>query len=284
MAHLSIASSSYGKSRVRLVKVERHEGRNDLRELTVNIRFEGAFDTSYTEGDNSRLLATDTMKNTVYALAARQEVGPIEQFGKRLTEHFLQNSEHVTEVRIDIAEPLWRRMDWHSFQKSGGEKRTASIAARRGGATVHGGLEGLIVLKTTNSAFEGYIRDPYTTLPETSDRILATALKAAWKYSAPAPDFDACWNGVRETLLATFVGHQSRSVQHTLYAMAEAALAKHAEIDEIRLTMPNKHCIAVNLEPLGMENQNEIFTPIDEPHGLIEATVARSAATGPYTA
>ncbi|MDQ6700118.1 MAG: urate oxidase [Acidobacteriota bacterium] len=275
MAQLSITSSSYGKSRVRLVKVERYEGRNDLREMTVNIRFEGAFDRAYTEGDNARILATDTMKNTVYALAAKQQIGPLERFGRRLAEHFLDNNEHVTEVRIDIAEHLWHRMDWHSFQKGGGEKRIATVTARRGDLTIRAGIDDLVVLKTANSAFEGYIRDPYTTLAATSDRILATAVKAWWKYGVPAPDFDGCWSGVRDTLLASFVAHQSRSVQHTLHAMAEAALAQHSEIDEIRISMPNRHCIAINLEPLGMENRNEVFVPIDEPHGLIEATMVR---------
>ncbi len=275
MAQLSITSSSYGKSRVRLVKVERHEGRNDLREMTVNIRFEGAFDRSYTDGDNARILATDTMKNTVYALAARQPIGPIEHFGRRLTEHFLDSSEHLDEVRIDITEHLWNRMDWHSFQQGGSETRTAIVVARRGDLVVRAGIDDLVVLKTTNSAFEGYIKDPYTTLPETSDRILATAVKAVWKYCVPAPDFNACWSGLRETLLAGFIAHLSRSVQHTLYEMAEAALECHSEIDEIHISMPNRHCIPVNLEPLGMENRNEVFVPIDEPHGLIEATVVR---------
>ena len=275
MAHLSIASSSYGKSRVRLVKVERHEGRNDLREMTVNIRFEGAFDRTYTDGDNARILATDTMKNTVYALAAQQRIGPNEHFAKRLAEHFLAHNEHVTEVRIDIAEHLWHRLDWHSFQKGGSERRIARVTAGRTRKSIWGGIDDLIVLKTTNSSFEGYLRDSYTTRPETGDRILATAVKAMWKYSVPAPDFDACWTGIRDTLLASFVAHRSRSVQHTLYAMAEAALAQHSEIEEIRISMPNKHCIAVNLEPLGIENRNEVFVPIDEPHGLIEATLVR---------
>lgn len=275
MAHLSIASSSYGKSRVRLVKVERYEGRNDLRELTVNIRFEGAFDRSYTDGDNARILATDTMKNTVYAFAAQQWIGPIEHFATRLAEHFLDNNEHLTEARIDITEHLWDRLDRHAFQKGSNEKRIAGVTARRGRISTRAGIADLIVLKTTSSAFEGYIKDPYTTLPETSDRILATALKAIWNYSVPAPDFDACWSGLRDTLLASFQAHRSRSVQHTLYEMAEAALTQHCEIDEIRLSMPNKHCIAINLEPLGMENRNEVFVPIDEPHGLIEATVVR---------
>ncbi len=270
-----IASSSYGKSRVRLVKVERHPDRHDLRDITVDIRFTGDYDESYTEGDNSRILPTDTMKNTVYALAAKGPVAAIESFGTRLAEHFLEHNSYLTEVRINIAEHTWNRMDAYAFHKGSSERRVTAIDARRGDVSIHAGIGDLVVLKTTKSGFEGYIRDSYTTLPETSDRILATAIQVDWHYAGHCPDFDACWGAVRNQLLGSFSAHESRSVQHTLYAMGEGVLREFTFIDEIRLTMPNKHCIPVNLEPLGMENRNEIFVPIDEPHGLIETTLRR---------
>ena len=258
-----------------MVKVERHPDRHDLRDISVDIRFTGDYDASYSEGDNSRVLATDTMKNTVYALAAKAPVASIEEFGSRLAEYFLQHNEPLTEVRIDIAENTWNRMDAHAFHKGSSERRTAAITARRGDISIRAGISELVLLKTTKSAFEGYVRDSYTTLKEVSDRILATAIQVVWHYSGHCPDFDACWGAVRNELLGSFAVHESRSVQHTLYAMGEGVLREFVYINEIRLTMPNKHCIPVTSGTFRDGKSNEVFVPIEEPHGLIEATLRR---------
>lgn len=280
-----LAGNHYGKSRVRMVKVTRHPDRHDLKEVTVGIQFEGDFETSYTAGDNSKVLPTDTMKNTVYALAKENPVEQIEEFALGLIAHFLKSNPQVRQVRIEIAENLWTRITVagkpHNFAFTrGNEKRIAMVTGTRSGVSVEAGIEDLMVLKTRGSGFKGYLKDRYTTLQETSDRILATAIRASWLYAGPKIEFGAYWCGVRQLLLDTFAEHESRSVQHTLYAMGEAVLKTYEDILEIRLSLPNKHCLLVDLAPFGLENNNEIFVPVDEPHGLIEARLTRRGGSG----
>jgi urate oxidase len=277
-----LVQSSYGKSRVRLVQVRRGPDSHELQDLTVAVRFEGDYDESYTDGDNSAVLPTDTMKNTVYALAAQQAIGDPESFGMRLAQHFLARSERLNRVRIDCTEHLWSRIATsgrqhpHAFRRSAAGSRTAVVEATRGGATVAAGIADLVILKSANSAFEGFPRDEYTTLPETRDRLLATALTAVWQYSRTDLDFSSMWSAVQDTLLDVFATHRSESVQHTLYAMGQAVLDTILQVAAIRLTMPNKHHLPIDLSLFGLENRNEIFVATEEPHGLIEATIARS--------
>jgi urate oxidase len=277
-----LVQSSYGKSRVRLVQVRRGPDRHDLRDLTVAVRFDGEFDESYTDGDNSAVLPTDTMKNTVYALAAQEPVVDPESFGIRLARHFLARNERLTRVRLDCTEHLWDRLATgtrqhaHAFMRDGSGARTAVVEATREGTTVAAGVADLVIMKTADSAFDRFPRDEYTTLPETRDRLLATALTATWQYSRPDVDFTGTWTVVRETLLEVFAEHRSESVQHTLYAMGQAVLDSILQVTSIRLTMPNRHHLPIDLTRFGLENRNEIFVATEEPHGLIEATIARS--------
>jgi urate oxidase len=276
-----LAETAYGKSDVRLVKVTRHGDRHDLEDLTVSIRFEGDYDASYTEGDNRGVLPTDTMKNTVYALAAREDVGEPEQLGLRLGRHFLQGNPQLTRVRIDIQEHGWGRIPvggrdhGQAFVRQAAETRTATIRSERGRETVGAGVAHLVILKSSRSAFTGFLRDGYTTLPETTDRLLATSMTATWQYRDHDIEYGQAWHAVRATLLESFAEHDSKSVQHTLHAMARAALDGLEALSAIRLVMPNKHHLPVDLSRLGLENRNEIFVPTDEPYGLIEATLVR---------
>ena len=272
-----LTKNRYGKSRVRLVKVERHGPRHNLKDLNIDIRLTGAFEASYTLGDNSSVVATDTMKNTVYALARQAPIGEIEEFGLRLASHFLSRNAHVIDARIAITESEWTRIHSnglphdHSFVQ-GAEKRTALIEQ----GIVTAGITGLVVLKTTRSAFEGYIHDEYTTLKETTDRLFGTAITAEWAYRDGKHEYGDLWRTVRQILLEVFAEHDSLGVQHTLHAMGESVLERVAEIEEIRISMPNRHCLLVDLAPFGMDNPNEVFVPTDEPHGIIEATLRRS--------
>jgi urate oxidase len=278
-----LVEDNYGKSRVRLVKVARHGDRHDLQEIEVKIAIEGDFETAHTVGDNSRILPTDTMKNTVYALARHSpEIEAIEDFALRLADHFLKENPQTSRVVIEIAEKLWERISVggrehaHSFVKSGDEKRTTRVSATRDEASLESGIEDLLVLKTTGSGFSGFIKDRYTTLKETDDRIFATSVKVMWRYPARQAPFKSIWRGVRQMVLETFAEHDSLSVQQTLYAIGEVVLNAYDEITEISLSLPNKHCLLVDLSPFGMTNENQIFLPIDEPHGLIEARMKRS--------
>lgn len=273
--------SAYGKSRVRLVQLTRGDDRHDLRDLTVAIRFQGQYDESYTTGDNSGVLPTDTMKNTVYALAAAAPPAQPETFGLTLARHFLDRNPRLERVGVDLTERPWARIrssgrdDPHAFVGRGPDARTARVLVDRATTTVSGGVADLVILKSSRSAFTGFIQDNLTTLPETTDRILATSLTATWRYGSTEVDFGPAWDIVRQTLLEAFAAHDSASVQHTMYAMGEAVLARAPDVVDIRLVMPNKHHLPVDLSPFGLENRNEIFVATDEPFGLIEATIAR---------
>jgi urate oxidase len=276
-----LAQSSYGKSQIRLVQVLRRADRHDLRDLTIAIRFDGSFDESYVAGDNSAVLPTDTMKNTVYAIAAREHVREPEAFGLVLARHFIDRNSRLRRVRIDLTEHLWRRIArgdreyGHAFARASTETRTAAVSLHRKRTLVGAGIADLLILKSAGSAFSGYLRDEYTTLAETRDRLLATSLTASWRYGDPDLEFGPAWHGVRRTLLDVFAEHRSESVQHTLYAMGQAVLDTIQEVTAIRLVMPNKHHIPVDLSRFGLENRNEIFVATEEPHGLIEATLVR---------
>ncbi len=279
---VKIIHDNYGKARVRLMKVARHGERHELQNLTLKIQFEGDFDDVHTTGDNSLVLPTDTMKNTVYTLAhERQEIEEIEVFAGRLADYFLTNNNQVARVVVEIAEHDWTRIavggepHQHSFIKGGDEKRTTKINATRDVVTVESGVEDLIVLKTTKSGFVGFIKDCYTTLPEAADRIFCTSVKADWRYADSEKATREAWHDIRQTIVETFAGHDSLSVQHTLYAMGEAVLEKFADVAEIAFSLPNIHCLPIDFTRFGLENDNRIFVPTDEPHGLIEARLSR---------
>jgi urate oxidase len=270
----------YGKSRIRLVKIRRAGGVHDIVDLTVGVQLEGAFEAVYVDGDNGPCLATDTMKNTVYAIARQDPIEHAETFAVRLAEHFA-GKPAVARVQISIGEQRWERLSPggrshpHAFVQAGDEQWTAVVTRNRHGARIVSGLTHLVVLRTADSPFSGFPRDQFTTLPDTADRVLATSSTSSWTYREGTTDF-AARERIRAALLDVFATHKSRSVQHTLYAMGEAALASAADVTEITLALPNRHHLLVDLAPLGLDNPNEIFVATDEPFGLIEATVTRS--------
>jgi urate oxidase len=256
------------------MKLARRAGRHDLKEITLEILFQGDFASCYEEGDNSQVLPTDTIKNTVYVLARKHEIIAIEEFAQRLIEHFLKNNPQVSEVRVAVTEHIWSRITSTAFTRESG-KRTAVVTGTRDGVAVDAGIDDLLILRSAGSVFEGFSKDPYTTLKETTDRIFQTALVATWRYKSGSLDYNAQWEGIRATILDTFATHESRSVQHTLHAIGKQVLAAFPEVTEIQLTMPNKHALLVDLSPFGLDNPNEIFLPTDEPSGYIEGKLVR---------
>ncbi len=274
-----LTHNAYGKSRVRLTKVERHADRHDLFEWSVDVQLEGDFTPAYTAGDNRNVVATDTTKNVVYALARDHALTSPEAFALALGRHFLTYPQ-VSKATLTITVDGWTRIEVggtshpHAFVGAGAEKRTCVVTATRTGEAVVSGLTDLLVLKTTDSAWKDFHRDEYRTLPDAEDRILATSLTATWTTAGPA-DWDATHAAVRTALLESFAGHKSLGVQHTLYAMGEAALAKVPAVAEVTLTMPNRHRILMNLQPLGRDNPNAVFVATDEPFGLISGTLRR---------
>ena len=278
---IKLGNNTYGKNAVNISKIIRHKDYHEFRQLSVSIALQGDFETAHTEGDNTKILPTDTQKNTVYVLAKKHLTGSIEDFGIVLSNHFLNNNKQLSSARIDITEHLYHRLAFNGKEhpctiiSSGNEKRTTVIEQDRNRVTVTSGIKDLLILKTTDSAFKDYIKDPYTTLKETDDRIMATQFTAEWIYTSHQLNFSELYTNIRSSLLKTFSDHKSLSVQHTLYAMGEQVLKSFDTVKEISLVMPNKHHILFNLEQFGLENSNEIFIATDEPFGYITGTVTR---------
>jgi urate oxidase len=279
---IELAENRYGKSRVRLMKVTRNDQGQDLREWTVEVLLKGNFDSAHLRGDNSKILPTDTMKNTVYSIARSSKATAMEDYAKELADFLLSRNPQVDSTLIRVESTLWKRLTVDgkphpsAFMRGSGELQTTSAERTQSGTfQVLSGLDNLVLLKTANSGFEGYIKDSLTTLLETKDRLFGTAVSATWRYVSPDLSFDCIRVKLREIMLRTFANHDSKSVQQTLYAMAESALEAVPEIDEIEIVMPNKHCLLVDLSRFGQDNPNEIFVPTDEPHGYIEARVRR---------
>src|SRR4029079_14897749 len=204
-----LGPNRYGKSAIRLVRVDRSDGGDRIRDLTVAIALEGDFAASYVDGDNSLVVATDTMKNTAYALAAEHLTGAIETYAAALGRHFLEDSQ-VSMVTVSIDEFAWRLIGWapDAFTRDRTSTRTCVVAMSRDGLTVDAGIADLVVMKTSKSAFSGFPRDEYTTLAETDDRLLATKVSAVWRYlDGASVDYDASFEAVSRTLLDVFAEH-----------------------------------------------------------------------------
>jgi urate oxidase len=272
-----LSQSNYGKSAVRLVKVVREEGRHELSDVTVDVMLDGDFVAAHTEGDNSALIATDTMRNGVYVLAAKRDVADLEGFGRALVEHFVEAGRTVERATIRLVAHPWTRIGEHehAFQRGAGGERVAVVSGDGHSFRVEAGIEGLEVLRTTGSGWSGFVRDELTTLPETDDRILATAVSAHWTYAEGGIDYTAAWLAARDAILEAFGDHYSPSVQFTLRRMARAVLKAVDAIDRVHLSLPNRHHLLYDLSRFGLENPNEIFHATTEPYGLIEGTVER---------
>ena len=284
-----LGENRYGKSRIRLVTVRRGPDRHDLRDLTVAVALEGDFEAVHTRGDNAGVIATDTMKNTVYAFARDRLTGSPEAFGLELARHFAAY-DSCSRAIIDIEEHRWLRIPEDggeapdAFVRAGDLTRLAHVAVEKSGAVeVEAGVGDLTVMKTTRSAFTGFDRDRYTTLPEVDDRLMATELRATWGYrpelaAGGSFDFDATWDRARLALRESLARHFSPSVQASIWIMGTAIMDAEPSIDWVRMVLPNLHHWQVDLSPFGLDNPGQVFVSTTEPHGLIDATVHRRSA------
>jgi urate oxidase len=277
-----LGENRYGKSRVRLSRITRHGERHAFNEWTVQVLLEGDFESSFTEADNSKILPTDTMKNTVYSIARDSRALTIEDYAMELGDYLLANNPQVSGVLVEIEEKAWEPLlvdglpEPTTFKLGGPELHTVRAVRDQGREwSIRSGVDGLVILKTTKSAFTGYIKDKLTTLKPATDRIFGTRATATWEYAAEKPDYAEVRKRTIAALLKEFAAHDSMSVQHTLFDMGKAALAAAPEVARITLTMPNLHHLLADLSPFGQDNPNHIFVPIDEPHGYIEATIER---------
>jgi urate oxidase len=272
MARLGI--NQYGKAETHLVRVVRDGDVHSVRDLLVSVALSGSLEAVHVSGDNAAVLATDTQKNTVYAFAREHGVGTPEAFGALLARHFLGGA--ITRARVEVREAAWTRLADRAFVQSDRACRVAVVVAEADATWYASGVAGLVVLKTSDSEFHGFPRDRYTTLVETTDRVLATEVSARWRH-----DGSASFDDARRALLECFAAHRSLSLQQTLYAMGSAVLETCPAVEEVRLSMPNKHHFVVDLAPFGLENPNEVFHADDRPYGLIEGVVLRDDAPDP---
>ncbi|MEV4253140.1 factor-independent urate hydroxylase [Spirillospora sp. NPDC049652] len=288
-----LGPNRYGKAETRVVRVTRDGEKHHVKDLNVSVALSGDMGEVHLSGDNSAVLTTDAQKNTVFAFAGKHGIGEIEEFALLLARHFVDSQPTIHHARVEIGEYAWERIAGedgssgrpHSFVRNGGETRTCLVHSdgTGGGESVVSGLTDLVVMNTTGSEFHGFIKDEYTTLAETDDRILATAVTARWRHRdvGDETDWGTSYRKAREHLLDAFAGTHSLSLQQTLYAMGRRVLAECPEVCEVRLAMPNKHHFAVDLSPFGLDNPNEVFHAADRPYGLIEGTVTDDGGPPP---
>lgn len=287
----AVGENRYGKEGVRVVRVRRspYNG-NTFDEWTVRVLCQGDFATSYSEGDNSKVLPTDTMKNTVYYLSQRTKTSTMEDFAKELVNYLIENHSQVSGVTVDVESKAWEHITLSNntrhptaFTQTTNEVQLTTVKrTRHGSFSIVSGLKNLKVMKTANTSFVKFYRDKLTTLTESTDRLFGTSVEAHWTYTdAQSPtDFDKTRQQIRGLMIDVFADHESESVQHTIHAIGKYVLEHVSSIDNLHMTMPNLHCLSVDLTRFGEPNKNEIFMPIDEPHGYIQCNITRSTKQG----
>ena len=279
-----MGDNQYGKAENRVVRIYRDAPRHEIRDLTVSTALRGPFGDAHITGDNTLLLTTDAQKNTAFAFAKLHGVGAIEDYALTLARHFVTDVDPVEGARIEVEEHAWERVSIdgtehdHTWTRRGPEIRTAAITVDGSGEHVVAGIKDLVILKSTGSEFHDFLTEQYTTLPETTDRVMATSLVARWRFDTTDVDWDATYALVKSIIVREFATLQSLSLQQTLWAMGSAVLEEVPSIVEIRLSAPNKHHFTVDLAPFGLENPGEVFIAADRPYGLIQATVTRDDA------
>jgi len=278
---MKLQSNRYGKARVRIFKKIKKDGAHVPKELDVKTLLEGDFGDSYLKDDNKKVIATDSIKNTTNVIAFNQLGTETEPFAIALCEHYLKKYSQVTSVNVETLERVWERQivdgkpSGTNFVSSGkGIPWTLTVAPRDSIETTSGVRE-LVVLKTSGSAWEDFLRDDFTTLPDANDRLLATSLTASWVYEKTPASYATANAKIIQAMLEVFSTRFSPSVQSTQYHMGEAALNACPEISRISLTMPNLHYLVIDLTPFHIKNDKELFVPTDAPQGWIEATVVR---------
>ncbi len=284
-----LGHTQYGKAEVRVVRVFRDTEPHGIVDHNVSVALAGDFADTHLTGDNSLVLTTDAIKNTVNAFAseAGEAVREPESFGLALARHFVTDVPQVRRARVRLETYPWTRLDHggaphpHAFARHGGHVRTATVTAEPGREWVVSGVRGLVVLKTTDSEFHSFYTDRYTTLAPTTDRVMATEVNAQWWHRERAADWQRSHAGVLAALTDAFAGHHSLALQQTLFAMGEAVLEAGPGIGEIRMSLPNKHHFLLDLEPFGLKNPGEVYHADDRPYGLIEGTVRRDDAGDP---
>lgn len=276
-----LSAHQYGKTGVRLAKVERDGAVHTFHDLTVDITLSGDFSAAYLQGDNSTTLPTDTMRSTAYVVAQDVGLTEIEVYAEALLRRLLASATAATTAVAHVVRHRWERLvvddapHPHSFRAAPGVDTAVVTVQRDGTVQLVSGLDDVVLAKTTGSAYSGFVKDELTVLAETDDRILATSVRASWTWDRAPQSYAASGIAVQQAFEETFATLDSLAVQQTLHAMGSAALAAVPEIGSVSLTLPNRHHVTVDFTPFGRRNDNEVFVVLDRPYGLIEGTVTR---------
>jgi urate oxidase len=277
-----LGANQYGKAENRVVRIVRDTARHEIRDLCVSTSLRGDFTEAHILGDQAKVLPTDTQKNTAFAFAKLQGVDSIENYAIALGRRLLEATPAANSAQVRVEEYSWDRLGDHSFVRRGDGVRTATVTVARDAIYVISGVRDLVVLNSTDSEFNGFLEDEFTTLRETDDRILATSLVAKWRHTVVDNlDWNASYREALETLLRTFASTYSRALQETLHQMGTALLETQTELAEVRISAPNKHHFLVDFSGFqveGLRNDDEVFLATDRPYGLIEAEVKREDA------
>ena len=287
-----LGDNQYGKAETRLVRIYRDTDRHEIRDLSVTTSLRGDFGAAHVRGDQASVLPTDSQKNTCFAYAKEKGVGEIEDYALTLASHFVDDVAPVRRAQVSVDEYRWQRVRVagtehpHTFVRTGHEIRTAAVTVQaertvKNSEWVISGVRDLVILKSTGSEFAGLLKDRYTTLPETTDRVLASSVTARWRYATTNVPWDEAFGQVRQILIDRFASVHSLALQQTLWEMGSAVLAARADIAEIRLSVPNKHHVLADLEPYGLDNPGEVFHAVGPPYGLIQCAVRHDDAPGP---
>ncbi|SFL86425.1 urate oxidase [Bradyrhizobium sp. NFR13] len=278
---MPLIKNRYGKGRVRIMRIHRDGDKQDVSQLSIKAMLEGDFGRAYTDADNSTSTSTDTIKNIVNVVARENTALSTEEFCQVLAKRYLDLYPQASSVSITAHETKWARLAVdgelhpHAFLLDSNGKPTVEIVATRDGMAMSSGLDNFTFMKSTQSGWENYYTDKYSTIQPTNDRICATSMVASWTWSGKPASYPATNKKILDTLLKEFATTYSPSVQNSLYRMGEKVLAAVPEISEISMACPNIHYILMNLSAFGVDNNNDVFLPTDEPHGQIECTVGR---------
>jgi urate oxidase len=295
MMAVVLGPNQYGKAETRVVRIYRDTDKHEIRDLNVSTTLRGDFAAAHVRGDQAAVLPTDSQKNACFAYASEHGVGEIEGYALALARHFTDDIGPVSAARVEVEEYAWQRVTVagaghpHTFTRSGQDVRTTAVTVAGTGpgqrSWVVSGLRDLVVLKTTGSEFSGFLKDRYTTLAETRDRVLATSLAAHWRYArapgGPAAGWDTAHAQIRQILLDQFAQVHSLALQQTLWEMGKAVLEACPDVAEIRLSAPNRHHFLADLSPFELSNPGEVFYAADRPYGLIQCAVQRDDASDP---
>lgn len=285
----TLGYNQYGKAETRVVRIYRDTDPHEIVDYNVSAALSGDFADTHLTGDNAKVLTTDAVKNTVNAYAKEHSDAARhpESFGLALARHFTRDTPQVTRARVKLEAYPWVRLTRggvphpHAFAREGHHTRTATVTCEGSHTWVVSGLTGLVVLKTTDSEFSGFYTEKYTTLAPTRDRVMATSVSAQWWHTAEDVDWGKAFDAAKDAMTDAFAGSHSRALQQTMFEMGTAVLDAVPSAGEIRLSLPNKHHVAVDLRPFGLDNPNEVLHADDRPYGLIEGTARRTGSMDP---